>query len=73
MHSKEPSQSLYKNSFHCVTKEVQKPPRIDKLTVRKFDLPTEDEIKYMKFPELKQAKINQSLEGYKQVGVMDIG
>ena len=62
-----PSQSLYKNSFHTASKEeIQKPPRIDKLNVRKFDPPGKDE-RYMKFPQLRQAKINTNLKGYRQV------
>lgn len=64
--SKEPAQTLHKNSFSWTNKEeISKPPRIDKLKVRKFDLPGE-EAKYIKFPELKNAKPNPTLHGYKK-------
>jgi len=44
VNSKQPSQSLYKNNFHQINRqEIQKPPRIDKLNVRKFDPPGEEE------------------------------
>lgn len=65
-HSKEPVQSLHKNSFLWTNRdEIQKPPRIDKLTVRKVSLPGEEE-RFLKFPQLRQAKLNSSLTGYKQ-------
>lgn len=64
--SKEPPKSLHKNSFNWTNRdEIQKPPRIDKLRVRKVNLPGEEE-RYIKFPELKKATLNQTLSGYKQ-------
>lgn len=65
--SKEPPKSLHRNTFAWTTPdENSKPPRIDKLKVRKFNLPTEEEIRYIKFPELKGLKPNPQLEDYKQ-------
>lgn len=64
--SKNPPQSCNKNSFQLNNHtEVQKPPRIDKLSLRKFNLPGEEE-RYIKFPELRNTTLNKTLEGYKQ-------
>ncbi|CAI2370596.1 unnamed protein product [Moneuplotes crassus] len=66
VHCKQPCQSLYKNSFHTINKEeVQSPPRIDKLNLRKFEEPTVEQ-RFLKFPELKKATMNLNLQGYKQ-------
>lgn len=44
INSKQPPQSLQKNSFTWTNRdEIQKPPRIDKLSVRKVDLPGEEQ------------------------------
>lgn len=69
VHCKEPSQSLYKGSFETINKElIQKPPRIDKLSHRKMAIPSEED-RYIKFPELRKASLNQNLEGYRQVSL----
>jgi len=65
-HSKEPAKSVQKSSFNWINQdEIQKPPRIDKLTLRKIDLPGEAE-RYLKFPHLRKAKLDDNLSGYKQ-------
>ena len=64
--NKEPPKSLHKCNFLWTNREeIQKPPRIDKLSIRKIDLPGEEE-RYIKFPELRKASLNNTLTGYKQ-------
>lgn len=64
--NKEPSKSLHKSNFLWTNREeIQKPPRIDKLSIRKVELPGEEQ-RYIKFPELRKASLNQTLTGYKQ-------
>jgi hypothetical protein len=64
--SKDPPQSLNKGTYKWINQtEVQKPPRIDKLSLRKIEMPGEAE-RLLKFPELKNAKMNKTLEAYKQ-------
>ena len=64
--NKEPPKSLNKCNFLWTNREeIQKPPRIDKLSIRKIELPGEDE-RYTKFPELRKATLNNTLTGYRQ-------
>lgn len=59
---KVPSKSLHKHAFSWVNKdEVQKPPRIDKLRIRKFNFPGEEE-RLTKFPQLRNVNVDTKLD-----------